>query len=379
MAKLKKPRASFPLTPHASGRGWSKKYRGHQLFIAERVAEAAVEEFNRLARLIDTGQYRPEQKRKAPSRVTVGDVVRRYVEERERDVDAGRLTCGACDDYDDAGNDMVTAFGGDKLVCDLDPDNFTRLYRAWADGDSPLGSHALGRMVQSCRTIFKHAYENAWVESIPRYGSVFRKPAAEKKQGVGFTLEEARALVAAAAASNVQLEAMLLLMLNGGYTAKDCAALPRSAVDFDANIVHFPRPKMKRRRALARVMVLWPETAEALKEVMLRRPKDELVFRTVHGNPWVQGLTDSVRLLCERLQDAMGWDVRGPSWLRHLHRTIADELEKPHAAARLMGHRIPGIAETYIDTIEHCRVEEITLHIRARLWDLPASASARPA
>jgi integrase len=310
--------------------------------------------------------------------VTVGDVVRRYLAEREKDLAAGRLSQGACDDYDDAGNDMILAFGADKLASDLGPDNFTRLYRAWADRESPLGAHALGRMVQCCRTIFKFAYENAWITALPRYGSVFRKPSAEKKQGSGFTLEEARVLIACESAANVQVEAMLLLMLNGGYTAKDCAALPRSAVDFDTNIIHFPRPKMKRRRAIARVMVMWPETAEALKEAMARRPADELVFRTVHGNPWVQGLTDSVRLMCERTQKALGWTVRGPSWLRHLHRTIADELEKPHAAARLMGHRIPGIAETYIDTIEHSRIEEVTRHIRVRLWGSPAAVLQVP-
>jgi integrase len=227
----------------------------------------------------------------------------------------------------------------------------------------------------AARTVFKHADENDWIARRPKYGTIFRKPLTGKRSGVGFSLREARALIAVAT-YNVQLEAMLLLMLNGGYTAKDCACLPRSAVDFDRNLIVFPRPKMARRNGIERAMVMWPETAEALKEVMAQRPGDELVFRTRWGRPWVYGTNDSVRLLTQRLVKTMwGKPARGPAWLRHLHRTIADELEKPHAAARLMGHRLKGMAQTYVDHIEHDRLEVVTRHIRERLWDLKGSGA----
>lgn len=369
--KLRKPYPTFPLTPHPSGRGWSKKYKGVQLFIRDREPEKAVERFNRLAGRIDKGEHMALGKSVADP--SVFDVCNRYVHERKLDREAGRLSAGAWNDYDDAAAEMYDCFGEDTLVEDLAPDDFTRLHRRLV---ARLGPHAMGRMIQSCRTIFKHAFDNNWIRHLPRFGSVFKKPTTEKRQGKGFTLEETRVLVACAVGS--QLEAMLLLMLNGGYTAKDCAALPRSAVDVKLGIIKFPRPKMKRRRAIDRVMTLWPETAEALAEVMADRPDDELVFRTAHGNPWVRGLTDSVRLICGRIQGDLGWaPVRGPSWLRHLHRTISDELEKPHAAARLMGHRLPGLAEVYVDTIEHIRIQQVTDHIRARLW--PCAAVRRRA
>lgn len=375
MPKPEKPHKSFPLTPHVRG-GWAKKYKGpngkwHQLYIAESDPTKALKRFHRLAHRIDNGEDVT-----APTvhmdDAKVYDVANRYVVERQADRDAGHLSDGAWRDYRDAANEMCDCFGEDTPVEDLCPDDFTRLYRKL---DKRLKAHAIGRMVQSCRTIWKHAEDNNWIRRRPRYGSIFRKPVTEKKQGEGYTVERARALVASAVGS--QVEAMLLLMLNGGYTAKDCAVLPRKAVDFKRGIIRFPRPKMKGRRPVDRIMTMWPETAEALAEVMASRPCDALVFRTVHGNPWVRGQTDSVALIFGRITDDLGWDdAGGPSWLRHLHHTLAAELEKPLAAARLMGHRLPGLAEVYVDNIEHGRIQQITDHVRLRIW--PA-APAHPA
>jgi integrase len=369
VAKPKKPYKSFPLTPHNRG-GWAKKYKGHALYIADRDPDKALAHFHRIAKRIDAGEYGLGRAKRIEN-ATVYDVCNRYVYERGIDRDAGKIKPGTWADYDDAATEMVDCFGKDTLVEDVTQDDFTRLQRRL---ERRLGTHATARMVQNCRTIWNHADSNGWIERKPKYGTEFKKPLTEKRKGQGFTIEQALALIACA--YPVQLEAMLLLMVNGGYTAKDCADLPRAAVDLDKGIVRFPRPKMKGRRPVDRVMTMWPETAEALREVLAERADDVLVFRTAHGNPWVQGQTDSVRLLTQRIIEALGWTVRGPSWLRHLHRTLADELEKPHAAARLMGHRLPGLAEVYVDRIEHSRVQQITDHIRSRLF--PSAASAAP-
>lgn len=379
MPKPKKPYKSFPLTPQARG-GWAKKYQGHQLYIRDRDPDRALARFHRIAKRIDQGE--PIGPQKAMDDATVYDVTNRYVLERQAERDTGTLSDGAWRDYRDAANEMCEAFGEDTPVDELKPDDFTRLY--WKL-EKRLKPHALGRMIQGCRSIWKHAVDNDWIRHRPRYGSVFKKPTTEKKEGRPYTLDECRWLIACAVGS--QVEAMLLVMLNGGYTAKDCADLPRSAVDLELGIINFPRPKMRRRRPVDRVMTLWPETAEALAEVMAARPDDPLVFRTVHGNAWVNGQTDAVGqavgYIIEDLRpkpDAKGkrrpsrWnDAGGPSWIRHVHRTIADQLEKPHAAARLMGHRIKGIADVYIDSIEHERIQQITDHIRSKIWpDAPA-------
>ncbi|HYE17977.1 MAG TPA: hypothetical protein VEA69_06015 [Tepidisphaeraceae bacterium] len=363
MSKPQKPYPSFPLTPHVRG-GWSKKYKGQQLYIADRDPDAALATFHRLARKIDRGDRVKGEVAKDPAKATVYDVCNRYVFEREADVAAGTLSQGACDDYADAADEMVESFGAGTLADDLTPDDFTRLFRRL---EGRLKAHAMGRMVQSCRTIWRHAYENEWIDRMPRFGSKFKKPPTAKKQGHGFTVDEARILIACSV-RNVELEATLLLMLNGGYTARDCEALPRSALDFKLGVIRFPRPKMTRRNAVDRVMVMWPETAEALSEVIAGRGDAPLVFSAAR----------SVRRSLSRIQHSLGWasakvKARGPSWFRHLHRTIADELEKPNAAARLMGHRLHGLAEVYVDRVEHSRIQEITDHIRRKLW--PAAAS----
>lgn len=363
--KPTKPYPSFPLTPHTRG-AWSKKYKGHQLYIADRDPDAALASFHRLARKIDKGERVKGEVAKDPARATVYDVCNRYVFEREADVEAKSLTRGACDDYEDAAEEMVDCFGKGTPADDLTPDDFTRLYRRL---EARLKAHALGRMVQSCRTIWRHAFDNEWIDRMPRFGSKFKKPPTDKKQGEGFTVDEVRILIACSV-RNVELETALLLMLNGGYTARDCEALPRGAVDLKLGIVRFPRPKMKRRRPIDRVMVLWPETAEALTELIGSRETG-----------FVFSAAGSVRRGLSRIQHALGWagakvKARGPSWLRHLHRTLADELEKPNAAARLMGWRLPGLAEVYVDRIEHRRIQEITDHIRLRLW--PNARLAEP-
>jgi integrase len=55
-----------------------------------------------------------------------------------------------------------------------------------------------------------------------------------------FTAEEIRRLLDAA---SVQLKAMILLGINCGYGNTDCAQLPLSAVDLQAGILDFSRPK----------------------------------------------------------------------------------------------------------------------------------------
>jgi hypothetical protein len=46
------------------------------------------------------------------------------------------------------------------------------------------------------------------------------------------------------------------------------ARLPLSAVDLDAGVIDFPRPKT----GIPRRCPLWPETAAAIRELLAKRP-----------------------------------------------------------------------------------------------------------
>jgi hypothetical protein len=383
--KPTKPYATFPLTPHVRG-GWAKKYKGHQLYMPSADPDEALADYHRRVTAIDRGQ-KPERVERIES-PTVGYVVNRYARERRLDQEAGRLGLNSLHNYRNAGKEMAQFFGPTLPVEDLTPDHFTRFYR-YLEGrpdprdehrrrELPLGAHALARMVRCCRSIWKYAAENDWIVKRPKYGSNFSIPLTGKRQSVGPSVDDVRTLVAGSAG---QLHAMILLALNGGYIGGDCSALPRTAYDARLHIIRFPRPKMERRNPVDRIMTTWRITEEALARVIedqrKKWPHEKRMFTTRHGKPWVETFTsdkgrlsghNSVGLMYRRLCKLLEVEATDFSALRHVHRTLADELEKPHAAARIMGHRLPGLAEVYVDKIEHVRLQEITDHVWERLF-----------
>jgi integrase len=98
------------------------------------------------------------------------------------------------------------------------------------------------------------------------------------------TAEEVRQLIDAAPQP---LKAMILLGINCGLGNADCGQLPLTALDLPRGVIDFPRPKT----GIPRRSPLWPETVEALKEALVKRPqpKDEehagLLFLTMYGAP----------------------------------------------------------------------------------------------
>src|SRR5262249_34890726 len=125
-----------------------------------------------------------------------------------------------------------------------------------------------------------------------RFGPAFKSPTQKVlrlHRAAGgpklFSAQEVRRLIDAA---NPMLKAMILLGINAGFGNNDIGTLPLSALDLDAGIVSYPRPKT----GASRRCVLWPETVEAIRVVQARRPKAKkaeyagLVFLTRFGGSW---------------------------------------------------------------------------------------------
>jgi len=189
-----------------------------------------------------------------------------------------------------------------------------------------------------------------------------------------FTADEIRRLLAAAGTS---MRAMILLGINCGFGNADCGHLPMTAVDLDAGMIDFPRPKtgIPRRRAL------WADTVQAMRKASAERPEPKetehanLVFITKYGLPWAKDTADQTlakefgKLL--RSLHINGRQGLGFYTLRHTFRTVADESKDQPAVDFTMGHEVPHMSSVYRETISDERLKVVTEHVRAWLFPPP--------
>src|SRR5262249_49479185 len=155
----------------------------------------------------------------------------------------------------------VEAFGRERLVEDLRPDDFAGLRAKLAKGWGPV---TLTNVMQRIKSVFKFAADNALISRPVVYGQGFKRPhqkaLGRARNEKGLRMFEAAEIRAMLDAAGVQLRAMILLGINCGFGNNDCGSLPLSALDLERGWVNFPRPKTE----VARRCPLWPETVEAL-------------------------------------------------------------------------------------------------------------------
>jgi integrase len=374
--KPAKPRQDFPLFAHASGQ-WAKKIRGKiHYFGVWADPDAALDSYLKHKDDLHAGRTpRPD-----PDALTVKDLANRFLAQKRSMVDNGELAALTWSDYKTACDEIVAAFGKGRLVSDLRPDDFTALRKRMA---KKWGPHRLGKTIQFVRCVFKYAYDAEQIDRPIRFGPGFQRPSKKvlrlhrAEQGPKlFTASEVRRMIDAA---GVQLKAMLLLAINCGFGNSDCGNLPQSAVNLDAKIIDFPRPKT----GIARRCPLWPETVAALREALANRPEPNreehagLVFVTRCGDSWHTGTPDGpLSRETGKLLRKLGINGRkrlGFYTLRHVFRTVADEAKDQPATDYIMGHEIPHMSSIYRETISDERLRAVSAHVRQ--WLFPSVAS----
>lgn len=173
--------------------------------------------------------------------------------------------------------------------------------------------------------------------------------------------------------AGTQMKAMALLAANCGFGNDDCATLPLSAVDLQHGWIEFPRPKT----GLSRRCPLWPETQAALKAVIAARhkPKNEaiatFVFVTKYGKTWETKTSGSpISAEFRKLVNSLKIYRRGVSFysLRHVFRTVADEILDPPAVRMIMGHVDDSIDDSYREHIADARLQKVVDHVHAWLF-----------
>jgi integrase len=379
-SKPAKPYPEFPLFPHATKR-WAKKIRGQiHYFGSWDDPDAALERY-----LAERDALRAGRKpHEVSAGVTVKSVCNDFLIAKDGLVKSGELTKRSWADYKSACDLCVSHFGKARLVADLDPVDFAGLRgkmvrKRW-------GPVTLGNVIQRIRVVFKFAWDNGLIERPVRYGQNFKRPSRKtvridraKKGPKLFTADEIRQLIDA---SGPTIRAMILLGVNCGFGNADCGHLRLSAVDLDAGMIDFPRPKT----GIPRRCPLWTETVEAIREAMKHRPTPkndgdtDLVFVTKYGLAWSKDTTDQTlakefgkQLRSLKLNGRKGL---GFYTLRHTFRTIADESKDQPAVDFIMGHEVPHMSSVYRETISDVRLKEVTGHVR--MWLFAGRGTTQP-
>ncbi len=396
-AKPTKPSKSFPLTAHNNGQ-WCKKIRGKIHFFGTwENPQAALDAYLRVAANLHAGRQ-PRQPSLCGDDITVKNVCNNYLTYQQSKVEAGEISPQWFDDCSRTVRDFARFFGVGRIVDDIRPADFEqyrqKLLHRGISGQTGLGVYALDRSVVIVKAIFNHAYDVELIDNPVKFGKSFQRSSSKSKRKSRsknqiqngkrlFELSEARALIKA---SQVPLQAMILLGLNAGFGNADCAGLPITAIDFKKAVIEFPRPKT----GIDRVVPLWPETYTALKQAIASRPKpaeaefENLVFLTAQGKPWVRyhisqvgdgriqtvNRSDAVGKHFNKLLVQLGLKRKGVGFytLRHTFRTLADEVRDQHAIHRIMGHVIPGMSGVYVERISLERLRAVVDHVHATLF-----------
>jgi integrase len=365
--KPSKPYPDFPLFPHATKR-WAKKIRGQiHYFGPWDDWHGALDNYEKQKDALHAGR-RP---RPDADSVTVKDVANDFMDAKKALVETGELSERTWADYKQVCELVVAHMGKGRLAEDVGPEDFTSLRKKLAKrwGPQRLGS----KLIQYTRCLFKHAVDAGLIDRPVRFGPGFKRPSKKvlrcNRADAGpklFTAGEVRRLIDAAGPS---MHAMILLGINCGFGNADCGELPLSAVDLEAAMIDFPRPKT----GIPRRCPLWAETVAALRDALAKRhePKSEedtaLFFITKYGlawnkdtstNPISQEMGKLLRTLRINGRKGLGFYT-----LRHTFRTVADESKDQPATDFIMGHEIQHMSAVYRETISDARLRVTALKV----------------
>lgn len=373
----------FPLFPHQAG-WWAKKVR-KRLHYFGKIADdpkgqAALEEWNRVRDDLLAGRA-PRLK---VSGVTVAQVCDGYLQEKDAAVASGELSQYTRRDYKRVTDRLVKQLGP-RVVLDLRPEDFAELKAGFAKEN---GLVTLSNFILRVRGVFKWAAENQLIDKPVFYGTAF-KPVRKEALKVHkasqpkklFTAAETAALIDKA---GVPLKAMVLLGINAGCGNTDCASLQFRHLDLEGGWLDFPRGKTGNERRCG----LWPETVEALKAAINKRPRQksadhrERVFITKSGGTWDKGVTDNpVSKEFKKVLKALKLEQQGRGFysLRHTFRTIASGAKDLEAIRYVMGHTNGHVEAGYIEAApEDERLRAVADHVRAWLFAKPTKGSKKP-
>jgi len=313
-----------------------------------------------------------------PKRVQIGtctllDIINEFCGHKKAAYESGELSKRMYDEYVSVCALILETLDKQQIAQNIGKSEFASVRKMLA---SRYGVNGLAKRIQQTRSLFKYAYESELLDRPVRYGQSFSKPSAKKmrehriaKGAQDFTNVEIRNLLKAASPIT---KAMILLGLNGGLGNSDIADLPFKAIDLKSGWLDYPRAKTATHRRIP----LWPETIEAIKAVVAKRPEttSDKLFISKKG----QDFTDEARTgqrvsgyFRQPLKKIGIEDGRGFYALRRSFQTQAEESGDLVAVQAIMGH-IPSerdMSARYRQRISDTRLKEAVEVVRQ--WLLP--------
>jgi integrase len=411
--KPEKTSKDFPLYKHPSGR-WYKKVKGKFCYFGK-VANDPKGEKALLLWLDQKDDLLAGRKPRGPrGGLTVEDLCVHFLTAKENSRDAGELSADSFSDYLLTCKLLSTAFGRNRLVDDLSPDDFQSLRASLA---KKYGVCRLGNTIVRVRSVFKHGLESKLIATPIAFGPSFEKPSKktmrQHRQKNGKRMFEADQIRTLLNAAGQPMKAMILLGINCGFGNNDCATLPLSKIDLKDGWIDYPRPKT----AVERRCPLWPETVSAIKDAIACRPAtadgryDEFAFVTRWGNSWAKEIgfiknadddskvkvtgdngpiTKEFKKLVDKADEKEIKDAResgrkpapriyrsgiGFYALRHTFATIGLQARDRDAVQFIMGHEDGAQINSYDETgASDERLRAVVDHIRE--WLFPQSVNA---
>lgn len=353
--------ADCPLFPHASGQ-WAKKVNGRVKYFGAWADLAAA--------LAKYEEFKAGPEAVLPGAITLGEAVNRYLDVKDAAVQAGVLQGVSFRDYQRTCKMVVEYFGRYKPVQDLTPTDFTA-YKAHLGGSRNINT--VGNEIVRVRVLFKWIWDQRLIPVPLHFGQDFKKPSnralRRHKRERGKMLFSREQILTLLDEAGTHFRAMILLGINCGFGNNDCCQLPITAVDLDAGVIDFPRPKTE----VDRICPLWPETVEALSKSLARRPNPRResaarrFFVYYDGKPLDESCV-SVAKQFSKIRRAVLIKEGSFYWLRHTHRTQADGARDVVAANAIMGHVDNSMAARYREEVDLDRLRAVSDHVRTWLF-----------
>lgn len=360
--KPSKPTPDFPLFAHSSGK-WGKKIRGKIYYFGRWDDPAgALAEYQEFSGAIAP----PDPPREFATALATGRAVALFLSAKLRAVETGELERRTYLEYQRTCERFAAYVGPDTPAVSLRPVDFAKFKEIRA---STLNIVSLGNEITRVKVFLKWLHKNGHLPHPPQFGTEFRKPPSKAvrrhRREKGQKLFSASDLMAILDECGIHLRAMVLLGINCGYGPHDCAMLPLSAINLDTGWADWPRPKTE----VDRLCPLWPETIDALRLSLERRPDStDRFFVRRDGSPWSNDQAQISRYFS--VVRARVVRDGGFYWLRHTFETIGGGAKDQVAVNHIMGHVDSTMAATYRENIDPERLRAVTDHVRA--WLLSA-------